>query len=296
MTQLLRDTSFIDLPLYVRGKVRDVYDLGDSLLIVVTDRISAFDVVFAELIPDKGIVLNSISAFWFELLRDVCPNHVISTNPAEYPAGLSRYAEQLAGRSMWVRKVDMLPAECIVRGFLEGSALKEYRQGGTISGVAMPAGLRQADRLPAPMFTPSTKAETGHDINITMDALKALIGADMAEALAEKSLQLYNRAAAYAESRGIILADTKFEFGLLDGQLVIADEIFTPDSSRFWEMADYEPGRPQKSFDKQYLREWLETLDWDKNPPPPPLPATVIEKTAAKYREAYERLTGRPLR
>jgi phosphoribosylaminoimidazole-succinocarboxamide synthase len=295
MAHLLNDTSFIDLPLFVRGKVRNVYDLGDSLLIVVTDRISAFDVVFDELIPDKGIVLNSISAFWFDYTRDVIPNHVISTNPAEYPAGLSQYAEQLAGRSMWVRKVNMLPAECIVRGYLEGSALKEYRQSGTISGVQMPAGLRQGDRLPAPMFTPSTKAEEGHDINITFDQLKDLIGTEMAEALQEKSLALYAKAAAYAESRGIILADTKFEFGKLDGQLVIADEMFTPDSSRFWDMADYEPGRAQKSFDKQYLREWLETLDWDKNYPAPHLPAEVIEKTAAKYREAYERLTGRTL-
>lgn len=295
MSQLLRDTSFIDLPLYIRGKVRDVYDLGETLLIVVTDRISAFDVVFEELIPDKGIVLNSISAFWFDYMREVMPNHVISTDPADYPAGLDRFADQLAGRSMWVRKIEMLPAECIVRGYLEGSALKEYRQGGTVSGVRLPAGLRQADRLPQPMFTPSTKAEAGHDINITIDELKDLIGADRAQDLEAKSLALYARAAAYAESHGIILADTKFEFGLLDGELVIADEIFTPDSSRFWEMADYEPGRAQKSFDKQYLREWLESLDWDKNPPPPHLPADVIAKTAAKYREAYERLTGRSL-
>ncbi len=295
MTPLLKDTNFIDLPVYIRGKVRDVYDLGDSLLIVVTDRISAFDVVFNEQIPDKGIVLNSISAFWFELTRDVIANHVISTDPKEYPCGLDRYATELAGRSMWVRKVQMLPAECIVRGYLEGSALKEYRQTGMISGYRLPSGLRQADRLPEPLFTPSTKAESGHDQNIDFQQLCDLIGQEMATALREKSLALYSVAAKYAERRGIILADTKFEFGLLDGKLVIADEIFTPDSSRFWDMNDYEPGRAQKSFDKQYLREWLETLDWDKNPPPPALPAEVIEKTAAKYREAYQRLTGKAL-
>ena len=292
MSNLLNDTSFIPLPLYLKGKVRNVYDLGDSLLIVVTDRISAFDVVFDELIPDKGTVLNSIAAFWFDYTRDVIPNHVISTDPADYPQGLSAFREQLKGRSMWVRKVQMLPAECIVRGYLEGSALKEYQKTGTISGVKMPAGLRQGDKLPQPMFTPSTKAEEGHDINITIAELGKLIGSAMATKLEEKSLALYAKAAAYAESRGIILADTKFEFGILDGHLVVADEIFTPDSSRFWDMADYEPGRAQKSFDKQYLREWLETLDWDKTPPPPALPADVIAKTAAKYREAYERLTG----
>jgi phosphoribosylaminoimidazole-succinocarboxamide synthase len=295
MSSLLRDTRFIDRPVFIRGKVRDVYDLGDSLLIVVTDRISAFDVVFDELIPDKGVVLNSISAFWFNLTRDIVPNHVITTDPGEYPLGLDRYAEQLAGRSMLVRKIRMLPAECIVRGYLEGSALKEYRQSGTVSGMAMPAGLRQADRLPDPIFTPSTKAEAGHDINITFEELGSLIGADLAADVRRKSLDLYNFAANYARSRGIILCDTKFEFGLLDGQLVIADEIFTPDSSRFWELAEYEPGHAQKSFDKQFLREWLETLDWDKTPPPPALPADVIEKTAAKYRDAYRRLTGQEL-
>ena len=295
MSNLLRDAGFIQLPLFVRGKVRDVYDLGDSLLIVVTDRISAFDVVFNELIPDKGVVLNSISAFWFEKTRPIIGNHVISTDPAEYPLGLARYAQELAGRSMWVRKVRMLPAECIVRGYLEGSALKEYRQLGTVGGLAMPAGLRQADRLPQPVFTPSTKAESGHDQNIGFEQLAVLLGAELAAAVRDKSLALYAEAAAYAESRGIILADTKFEFGLLDGALVAADELFTPDSSRFWEKDDYQPGRAQKSFDKQFLREWLETLDWDKNPPPPALPPDVIAATAAKYREAYSRLTGKVL-
>jgi phosphoribosylaminoimidazole-succinocarboxamide synthase len=293
--QTLRDTDFIDLPIYVKGKVRDVYDLGESLLIVVTDRISAFDVVFDETIPDKGKVLNGIAAFWFEYTKDVIDNHVISTNPADYPAGLSKYAQELGGRSMLVRKIRMLPAECIVRGYLEGSALKEYRSTGMISGIRMPEGLRQGDKLPEAIFTPSTKAEEGHDINITFEQLCEQIGETMAYRLQEASLLLYEKASAYALSRGIILADTKFEFGLVGDELVLADEIFTPDSSRFWELAEYEPGRAQKSFDKQYLREWLETLDWDKTYPAPKLPEKIIEQTAAKYREAYERITGKTL-
>jgi phosphoribosylaminoimidazole-succinocarboxamide synthase len=295
MTNLVRETDFIDKPLLARGKVRDLFDLGQSLLIVVTDRVSAFDVVFNELIPQKGIVLNSIAAFWFEKTRSIIDNHMISTDPLTYPDGLDRYADELAGRSMLVRKIDMLPVECIVRGYLEGSALKEYRAIQSISGIPMPAGLRQADRLPEPIFTPSTKADSGHDENISFDQLVSIIGSDLAEQLRSVSLQLYRDAAAYAESKGIILADTKFEFGLSNGQLIVADEMFTPDSSRFWELDDYQPGRSQKSFDKQYLREWLETLDWDKNPPPPALPESVIQATAAKYLEAYERLTGKSL-
>ncbi|MDD3930562.1 MAG: phosphoribosylaminoimidazolesuccinocarboxamide synthase [Eubacteriales bacterium] len=295
MTNLVRETDFIDKPLLARGKVRDLFDLGQSLLIVVTDRVSAFDVVFNELIPQKGIVLNSIAAFWFEKTRSIIDNHMISTDPLTYPDGLDRYADELAGRSMLVRKIDMLPVECIVRGYLEGSALKEYRAIQSISGIPMPAGLRQADRLPEPIFTPSTKADSGHDENISFDQLVSVIGSNLAEQLRSVSLQLYRDAAAYAESKGIILADTKFEFGLSNGQLIVADEMFTPDSSRFWELDDYQPGRSQKSFDKQYLREWLETLDWDKNPPPPALPESVIQATAAKYLEAYERLTGKSL-
>ncbi len=294
MNKMVRDTRFIDLPVSAQGKVRSIYDLGDTLVIVVTDRISAFDVVFDELIPDKGIVLNSIAAFWFDHLKDVMPNHVISTNPAIYPAGLSRYSEELAGRSMWVRKAHMLPAECIVRGYLEGSALKEYNATGMVSGIALPEGLRQGDKLPQPLFTPSTKAESGHDINITFDELADLVGEKQAAELRDKSLTLYEAALSHAASRGLILADTKFEFGLVDGEMVIADEIFTPDSSRFWAVETYEPGRAQISFDKQYLREWLETLDWDKTPPAPKLPEQVIERTAEKYRMAYERLTDRP--
>jgi phosphoribosylaminoimidazole-succinocarboxamide synthase len=290
-----KDTDYITLPVFIKGKVRNVYDLGDSLLMVVTDRISAFDVVFDELIPDKGKVLNSISAFWFDYTKDIIPNHVISTDPLEYPMGLSAYADQLRGRSMWVKKVDMLPAECIVRGYLEGSALKEYIAFGTVGGIKMPEGMKQADKLPAPMFTPSTKADEGHDINITYEQLVDLIGGADAKQLSDATLALYEKASGYALTRGLILADTKFEFGKIDGKLVIADEMFTPDSSRFWDLSDYEPGRAQKSFDKQFLREWLETLDWDKTYPAPHLPEDVIGKTAAKYREAYRLLTGKEL-
>ena len=290
-----KDTDYIQLPVFISGKVRNVYDLGDSFLMVVTDRISAFDVVFDELIPDKGKVLSSISAFWFDFTKDIIPNHVITTDPAKYPMGLSAHAEELKGRSMLVKKVNMLPVECIVRGYLEGSALKEYKAEGTVGGIKMPEGMKQGDKLPAPMVTPSTKEESGHDINITFAQLEDLIGKEDAKQLADAALALYEKASAYALSKGIILADTKFEFGKINGKLVIADEMFTPDSSRFWDLADYEPGRAQKSFDKQYLREWLETLDWDKTYPAPHLPEDIIEKTAAKYREAYRLITGKDI-
>jgi len=292
---LQRDTEYIDLPVLLKGKVRNVYDLGDSLLLVVTDRISAFDVVFDELIPDKGVVLNSISAFWFDYTKDVIKNHVISTNPEDYPMGLSQYADRLRGRSMWVKKMKMLPVECIVRGYLEGSALKEYKESGTISGLKQKEGLVQGDKLPSPMFTPSTKEEEGHDVNISYKELEVLIGEDMAKQLSDASLALYEKASAYALSKGIILADTKFEFGMFDGELVIGDEMFTPDSSRFWELSDYQPGRAQKSFDKQYLREWLESTDWDKTPPAPALPEEVIQKTSEKYKQAYALLVGKEI-
>lgn len=291
---LIKDTNFIDLPVFIKGKVRDVYEVGkDMLLMVVTDRISAFDVVFDDLIPDKGCVLNGISEFWFDFCRDIIGNHVVTTDVSEYPMGLSRFKEELKGRSMLVKRVKMVEAECIVRGYLEGSGLKDYKATGGISGIKLPAGLRQADRLPEPIFTPSTKTKEGHDINVSYEYLVEQIGADLASQLKEKTIALYKKASEYAQSRGIILADTKFEFGILDGRLVVADEMFTPDSSRFWELSDYEPGRAQKSFDKQYLREYLETLDWDKRPPAPKLPAEVIEKTRAKYIEAYERITGK---
>ncbi len=290
---LINNTDFIKLPLFIKGKVRNVYDLGDKLLIVVTDRISAFDVVFDELIPNKGKVLNSISAFWFDYTKDVIGNHVITTDVNEYPMGLSEFKEELQGRSMLVKKVEMLSAECIVRGYLEGSGLKEYQQTGTVCGIKLPAGLKQADKLPEPIFTPSTKESEGHDINVSFEYLCDKIGVETATKLKEASINLYLKASKHAESKGLILADTKFEFGIIDGELVVADEMFTPDSSRFWAMDDYQPGRAQKSFDKQFLREYLETLDWNKQPPAPKLPQDVIDNTAAKYIEAYERLTGK---
>ncbi len=289
---LINNTDFIRLPLFIKGKVRNVYDLGDKLLIVVTDRISAFDVIFSELIPNKGVVLNSISAFWFDYTKDVIGNHVITTNVNEYPKELSAFKEELEGRSMLVKKIEMVPAECIVRGYLEGSGLKEYNETGCICGIKLPAGLKQADKLPEPIFTPSTKESEGHDINVSFEGLCDKIGTEMAEKLRDASIKLYLKASKHAESKGLILADTKFEFGIADGELVVADEVCTPDSSRFWAMDEYEPGRAQKSFDKQYLREYLETLTWDKQPPAPQLPQEVIEKTEAKYIEAYERITG----
>lgn len=290
---LINNTDFIDLPLFVKGKVRNVYDCGDSYLIVVTDRISAFDVVFPNLIPNKGAVLNSISDFWFDYTKDIIPNHVITTDVSKYPCGLDKFQEELKGRSMLVKKVKMVNAECIVRGYLEGSGLKEYNQKGSISGVELPAGLKQADKLPTPIFTPSTKAAEGHDELVTFEQLCDEIGEDLAIQLRDMSIKLFERASKRAEEVGLILADTKFEFGMIDGQLVIADEIFTPDSSRFWAADDYEPGRAQKSFDKQYLREWLESSSWDKQPPAPELPEDVVVATSEKYIEAYERITGK---
>ncbi len=290
---LINDTDFIKLPLFIKGKVRNVYDLGNELLIVVTDRISAFDVVFSELIPNKGKVLNSISAFWFDYTKDVIGNHVITTDVSKYPEGLSKFKEELEGRSMLVKKVEMVPAECIVRGYLEGSGLKEYQQTGEICGIKLPAGLKQGDRLPEPIFTPSTKESEGHDINVSFETLCKKIGTELADKLKEASISLYRKASLHAENKGLILADTKFEFGMFQGELVVGDEMFTPDSSRFWAMDEYEPGKAQKSFDKQYLREYLESLDWDKQPPAPALPQEVITKTEAKYLEAFERITGR---
>lgn len=292
---LMKDTNFIDKPLFIKGKVRNVYDLGDKLLVVVTDRISAFDVVFDNLIPNKGKVLNSISEFWFNYTSDIIGNHMITTDVNQYPDGLSKYKEELQGRSMLVRKVKMAEAECIVRGYLEGSGLKEYNATGSICGIKLPAGIKQCEKLPEPIFTPSTKASEGHDENVSFEVLADRIGSEMANLLRDKSLALYKAASKHAETKGIILADTKFEFGILDEKLVLADEAFTPDSSRFWEMADYEPGRPQKSFDKQFLREYLEKIEWNKQPPAPELPESVIKNTEAKYIEAYERITGKRL-
>jgi len=292
---LINDTSFIDLPLYIKGKVRNVYNLGDKLLIVVTDRISAFDVVFPTLIPNKGKVLNRMSEFWYGFTSDVIGNHMVSTDVSRYPAGLSCFREELQGRSMLVEKVGMVEVECVVRGYLEGSGLKEYMAAGSICGIKLPAGLKQCQKLPEPVFTPTTKAKKGHDESVTFETLADRIGEDTAAKLRDKSIALYMKASGHAESRGIILADTKFEFGINSGEMILADEAFTPDSSRFWDAAGYEPGRPQKSFDKQFVREYLESLKWDKKPPAPELPDYIVRKTEAKYIEAYERITGKKL-
>jgi phosphoribosylaminoimidazole-succinocarboxamide synthase len=295
MSKLISNTEFLKLPLFKKGKVRDIYDFGSSLLIIATDRISAFDVVFPNLIPNKGRVLNSISEFWFNYTEDIIGNHMITTNIDEFPEGLSRFSEELQGRSMLVEKVEMVPAECIVRGYLEGSGLKEYRKNGSICGIKLPSGLKQCEKLPEPIFTPTTKEEEGHDESISFKELADKIGTELATRLRDATISLYLKASEHAESKGLILADTKLEFGFIHGELVVADEMFTPDSSRFWSMEDYEPGKPQKSFDKQYLREYLETINWDKTPPAPELPDYVIKNTAQKYLEAYEKITGNEL-
>ncbi len=287
----LLETSIPGLTLWRRGKVRDVYDLGDRLLVVATDRLSAFDVVLPTGIPGKGAVLNQLSLFWFRLLSDVVPNHVLTADVDEYGPELARHREQLEGRSMMVIKTEPLPVECVVRGFLVGSGWKDYRANGHVCGVSLPAGLRESDRLDSPIFTPATKEETGHDENIPFAAMERIVGAERAAEARDTSLTLYGRARAYAEARGILLADTKFEFGVQDGRLVWIDEALTPDSSRFWPADGYTPGRPQPSFDKQYVRDYLESLGWDKRPPAPSLPAEVVARTREKYLEAFRRLT-----
>ncbi len=284
------ETRLAGVTLAGRGKVRDIYDLGDRLLIVATDRLSAFDVVLPTPIPDKGRVLAQLSLFWFNLLRGVIPNHVLSGT--DFPAPLDRFRDELEGRSMIVRKTKPLPIECVVRGYLSGSGWKDYRSTGKVCGITLPSGLRESDRFPEPLFTPATKAATGHDENIPFGEAAARIGAPLAERLRAISLQIYRRAAAYAEPRGIILADTKFEFGLSGEELIWIDEALTPDSSRFWPAANYKPGGPQPSFDKQYVRDYLERIGWSKQPPGPELPADVVAATRAKYREAYRLLVG----
>ena len=289
-------TDFSGLGPRHQGKVRDIYDLGGHLLLVATDRISAFDVVMADPVPDKGRILTQISAFWFRLLADVIPNHLISLKVEDFPPACQAHREELTGRTMLVRKTQPLAVECIVRGYLAGSGWADYQKTGAVCGIPLPAGLKESDRLPAPIFTPSTKAALGtHDENISFDQAAASIGADLAARVRDVSLTLYSRASAWAEPRGIILADTKFEFGLVDGELLLIDEVLTPDSSRFWPQDDYAPGRPQKSYDKQYLRDYLESLGWNKKPPPPPLPAEVLANTRAKYLEALKSLTGEDL-
>ena len=287
------ETHFPGVPLGSRGKVRDLYEFGDRLLIIATDRLSAFDVVLPTPIPDKGRVLTQLSLFWFERLRDVVPNHVLSSS--EFPEELAAYREQLEGRSMLVRRTQPVPIECVMRGYLAGSGWKDYRATGKVCGIALPSGLRESERLPQAIFTPATKATTGHDENISFDEAAARIGGSLVERLRAISLELYLRAAAHAEPRGILLADTKFEFGLLSGEPIWIDEALTPDSSRFWPADGYTPGRPQPSFDKQYVRDYLERIGWSKQPPAPELPAEVVAGTRSKYREAYRRLTGHEL-
>jgi phosphoribosylaminoimidazole-succinocarboxamide synthase len=292
-TRVIRETQFAGLTPAARGKVRDIYDLGDKLLIVATDRLSAFDVILPTPIPDKGRVLTQLSLFWFNLLKDVVPNHVLSST--DFPAPFDKFKEDLASRSMIVRKTQPLPIECVVRGYVSGSGWKDYRATGKICGIALPPGLRESDRLPEPIFTPASKAATGHDENIPFDQAASLIGKDLAEKVRTVSLEIYRRAADYAEPRGVILADTKFEFGLLNNHLIWIDEALTPDSSRFWPAAQYNPGGPQPSFDKQFVRDYLERIQWPKTPPGPELRPEVVAATRAKYREAYRILAGREL-
>ena len=291
--RIISETSFPGIAPAARGKVRDIYDLGDRLLIVATDRLSAFDVVMPTPIPDKGRVLTQLSLFWFNLLRDMIPNHVLSST--EFPAPFHQYAEDLAGRSMVVRKTQPLPIECVARGYLSGSGWKEYRATGKVCGIQLPAGLKESDKLPEPIFTPATKAATGHDENIPFERAAEMIGTALAEKVRNITLEIYRRAAIYAAPRGILLADTKFEFGLLNGELIWIDEALTPDSSRFWPAAEYRPGGPQPSFDKQFVRDYLERIQWPKTPPGPDLPPDVVAATRAKYREAYRILVGREL-
>jgi phosphoribosylaminoimidazole-succinocarboxamide synthase len=285
------ETTLPQYHLLARGKVRDVYeDPADRsrLLIVATDRISAFDCILPTGIPDKGRVLTHLTFFWLDLLKDVVPNHLLSSDAAGLPP-------EFAGRSMWVKRADMFQVECVARGYLVGSGWKEYRQNGAVCGIALPLGLRESDQLPEPIFTPATKAQTGHDENISFEVMCGITGEDAGKRLRDLTLEIYRRASEYARTRGIIIADTKLEFGVWNGEIILADEVLTPDSSRFWPLDQYQPGRSQPSYDKQYVRDYLETLHWNKQPPAPALPAEVAERTAEKYREAYRALTGREL-
>jgi phosphoribosylaminoimidazole-succinocarboxamide synthase len=295
MTALLT-TNLGTTPLIGRGKVRDLYAIGDALLLVATDRISAFDHVLATGIPGKGKILTQISLFWFDLLSDIVPNHLISANVADFPASLRPYADQLEGRSMLVHRARMYAVECVARGYLAGSGWKEYLAGGTVCGIALPKGLEDGSRLPQPLFTPATKSQDGaHDENISFEATEKLVGSEVAAELRRLTLAIYGKATAHAEARGLILADTKFEFGVTDNGITLADEVLTPDSSRFWEAAAWKPGGPQPSFDKQFVRDYLESIHWNKQAPAPSLPGNVVERTLAKYLEAFRRLTGREL-
>jgi phosphoribosylaminoimidazole-succinocarboxamide synthase len=293
---VLLTTDFPDLPLVARGKVRDVYAVGDQqLLFVATDRISAFDYVLATGIPHKGRVLAQISLFWFDYLAEIVPNHLITANVEEYPGEIRKYADQLRGRSMLVRRAEIFPVECIVRGYISGSAWKEYKATGKVSGIALPEGLQESQAFPEPIFTPSTKATSGHDENISFNQMCEVVGAETASYLRDLTLRIYKKAADYARRHGIILADTKFEFGRTAQGITLADEVLTPDSSRFWPADKYAPGRSQDSYDKQYVRDYLEQIRWNKQPPAPALPADVAQRTSEKYLEAYFQLTGRKL-
>jgi len=293
MRPIITRTDCPELKLVNRGKVRDIYDLGEHLLIVASDRISAFDVIMDEGIPEKGFVLTQISKFWFEQMTDLIPNHLVATEVDDFPAVTHQYREQLEGRSMLTKKAAPLPVECIVRGYLSGSGWKEYRQTGALCGIQLPAGLVQSDQLPETLFTPSTKAELGHhDENISFEQTVELCGREIAEQVKQASIAIYERARKLADTKGIIIADTKFEFGLKDGQLLWIDEALTPDSSRFWPKDLYKPGSAQPSFDKQFLRDYLETLDWNKQAPPPQLPEEIVRRTGEKYLEALARLTA----
>jgi phosphoribosylaminoimidazole-succinocarboxamide synthase len=292
---VILDTQLEGVPRHARGKVRDVYTVDDRLLIVATDRISAFDYILPTGIPDKGRVLTQLSIFWFDFLRDVTPTHFLTANVDEYPAPLPGFRDQLEGRSMLVKRAKMVEIECVARGYISGSGWKEYKQQGTVCGIKLPAGLKESDKLPEPIFTPATKAQTGHDENVSFEHVVGLIGEDLASRLRDLTLEIYSRAARYAETKGIIIADTKFEFGFVGDELVLGDEVLTPDSSRFWPAETYKPGGAQFSFDKQFVRDYLESISWNKQPPAPPLPEEVAAKTGEKYREAYRILTGRAL-
>jgi phosphoribosylaminoimidazole-succinocarboxamide synthase len=293
MSQPVKQTDFPGLKLVNRGKVRDIYDLGDALLMVTSDRISAFDVIMNEPIPDKGKVLTQISKFWFSQMEDIIPNHIISTDVADFPAVCQPYADILSGRSMLVKKAEPLAAECIVRGYVSGSGWKDYKATGSICGIRLPEGLKESDRLVEPIFTPSTKAELGtHDENVTFEEMARICGNDLAEQARDATIRIYLRAREIADQKGIIIADTKFEFGVFEGKLIIIDECLTPDSSRFWPKDQYQPGGPQPSFDKQFLRDYLETLEWGKTAPAPALPEEIVRKTGEKYKEALLKLAG----
>lgn len=296
LDSVLLKTNFPELKLHASGKVRDVYEIGDKqLLFVASDRISAFDYVLATGIPHKGSVLNQISLFWFDFLADIVPNHLITANVDEYPAEIRKYKDQLRGRSMLVRRAEMFPVECVVRGYISGSAWKEYKASGKVSGISLPTGLKESDAFPEPIFTPSTKATTGHDENISFDQMCEIVGVETASHLRDLTLRVYKKAAGYALQRGIIIADTKFEFGRTEHGITLADEVLTPDSSRFWPADKYQPGRAQDSYDKQYVRDYLEQIHWNKQPPAPALPPDVARRTSEKYQEAYYQLTGHKL-